>query len=103
MDQAWIKLGHIRSDVVGPFRGSRMAIGGPHMASKWPKMAINGPFGAISRFGSYKLVDQCGPRMDYVEAHPGRCVGTFCPSGAIRGHHRASKRLKKARYGHKQA
>ena len=28
VDKGWIKLGHIRGDVLGPFPGSGMAIGG---------------------------------------------------------------------------
>ena len=41
-----------------------MAIRGRHGASKWLKMAINGPFVAISRSGGSKMVDQCGSRLD---------------------------------------
>ena len=41
----WIKVGHIQGDVLGPFPGSAMAIGGGRQrAPKWPKIAINGPF-----------------------------------------------------------
>ena len=28
VDQGWIKVGHIQGDVIGPFPGSRTAIGG---------------------------------------------------------------------------
>ena len=69
MDQGWIKLGYIRGNVLGPFPGSGMAIGSCHRAPKWTKIAINGPFGAISRSGGSKQVDQCGSRLDHVEAH----------------------------------
>ena len=47
------------------------------MAPKWPKMAINGLFGAKRRSGGSKLVDQRGSRLDLVQAHPERCVGTL--------------------------
>ena len=77
MDQGWIKSGHIRDDVLGPFSASRMAIGGRHRASKRSKMAINGRFVAVSRPGGSKLVDQHGSRLDQVWAHPGRCVRTL--------------------------
>ena len=77
MDQGWIKSGHIRDDVLGPFPGSGMAIGGRQRTSKRPKMAINGRFVAISRPGGSKLVDQRGSRLDLVQAHPERCVGTL--------------------------
>ena len=39
VDQGWIKSGHIRDDVLGPFPGSGMAIGGrlgPQNGPKWP-------------------------------------------------------------------
>ena len=84
MDRGWIKSVHIRGDVLGPFPGSGMAIGGCHRAPKWSKMAINGHFVAISRPGGFKLVDQRGSRLDQVRAHPGRCVGT--PSRVWNGH-----------------
>ena len=77
MDQGWIKLGYIRDNVLGPFPGSGMAIRGRHRAPKWPKIAINGPFGARSRSGGSKRVDQHGSRLDQVRAHPGGCVGTL--------------------------
>ena len=47
MDQGWIKSGHIRGDVLGPFPGSGMATGERHGASKRLQMAINGPLVAI--------------------------------------------------------
>merc|ERR1712218_641114 len=60
VDRGWIKSRHIGGDVLGPFPGSGMAIGGRQRTSKWPKLAINGPFVAISRPGGSKLVDQGG-------------------------------------------
>ena len=48
-----------------------MAIGGRHKASKWLKMAINGPFVAISSPGGSKMVDQGGSRLDQGRTHPG--------------------------------
>ena len=69
MNQGWIKSGHMQGDVLEPFSGSEMAIGGRHRAPKWPKKAINDPFVAISRPGSSKMVNQhvlepfCGSRM----------------------------------------
>ena len=42
VQRGWIKVGHIWGDVLGPYSGSRMAIGGRHRASKWLKLAING-------------------------------------------------------------
>ena len=71
MNQGWIKSGHMQGDVLEPFSGSEMAIGGRHMAPKWPKKAINDPFVAISRAGGSKLVDQRGSRLDLIRAHPG--------------------------------
>ena len=89
MDRGWIKSGHIWGDVLGPFPGSGMAIGGRHRASKRPEMAINGHIVAISRPGGPKLVDQRGSRLDQVQAHPGRCDGQFTASRmAIGGHPR---------------
>ena len=58
MNQGWIKSVHMQGDVLEPFSGSEMAIGGRHMAPKWPKKAINDPFVAISRPGGSKLVNQ---------------------------------------------
>ena len=57
MDQGWIKSGHLQGDVLEPFSGSGMAIGGRHRAPKWPNVAINDPSVAISRPGGSKLVD----------------------------------------------
>ena len=57
MDQGWNKSGHMQGDVLEPFSGSGMAIGGRHIAPKWPNVAINDPFVAISRPGGSKLVD----------------------------------------------
>ena len=59
------------------FLGPECPPGGRHKAPKWPKKAINGPFVAISRPGSSKLVDQCGSRFDQVRVHLGRCVTTY--------------------------
>ena len=39
VEQGWNKLGHTRGDVLEPFPGSIMAIGGRHMPSKWLKWA----------------------------------------------------------------
>ena len=98
MDQGWIKSGHIRDDVLGPFSASRMAIGGRHRASKRSKMAINSSFVAISKPGGPKLVDQRGSRLDQVPAHWGRCVGTL--SRVRNGHWGAPLGLKTAQNGH---
>ena len=49
----------------------------PFYGQKLPKIAINGPFVAIRHPGGYKLVDQCGSRLDQGWAHPGWCVGTI--------------------------
>ena len=76
-DQGWIKAGHIWGDVLGPFPGSEMAIRGRHRASKWLKMAINGPFVAISSPGGSEMVDQHGSRLDQGRTHPGGWVGTI--------------------------
>ena len=92
VDRGWIKSVHIRDDVLGPFPGSGMAIGGRHRASKRPKMAINGCFVAISRPGGSKQVDQRGSRFDLVWAHPGQCVGNFFH--IQNGHQRAQLFLK---------
>ena len=94
MDQGWIKSGHIRDDVLGPFSASRMAIGGRHRASKRSKMAINSSFVAISRPGGPKLVDQRGSRLDQVPADWGRCGGTL--SRVRNGHWGAPEDLKMA-------
>ena len=92
MDQGWIKSGHIRDDVLGPFSASRMAIGGRHRASKRSKMAINSSFVAISKPGGSKLVDQCGLRLDQLRAHPWSVLGPFPGSRmAIRGRYRVQK------------
>ena len=40
-------------------------------------MAKNGPFVAITRPGSSKLVAQGESRLDQIRAHLGRCVGAF--------------------------
>ena len=89
VDQGWIKSGHIRGDVLGPFPGSGMAIGGRHRASKRPKMAINGSFVAISRPGGSKLVDQRGSRSGH---NHGRVIGPFSGSGmAVGRRHRVQE------------
>ena len=43
----------------------------PFYGQKLTKIAINGPFVAIRHPGGYKLVDQCGSRLDQGWAHPG--------------------------------
>ena len=45
--------------------------------SKWLKMAINGPFVAISSPGGSKMVDQRGSRFDQGSTRPGGCVGSI--------------------------
>ena len=42
MDQGWIKLRHIRGNMLGPFPGSGIALRGRHRAPKWLKKIING-------------------------------------------------------------
>ena len=97
MDQGWIKSRHIRDDVLGPFPGSGMAIGGRHRASKRPKMAINGRIVAISRPSGSKLVNQRGSRLEQVRHIRNDVLGPFPESGmAIVGRHRVSKRPKMA-------
>ena len=41
VDQGWIKSGHIRGDVLEPFPGSGMAIGGHHKKSNGLKKPYN--------------------------------------------------------------
>ena len=77
MDQGWIKSGHIRGDVLGPFPGSGMATGERHRASKRLQMAINKPLVAISWPGGSEMADLRGSRLDQVRTHPGGCVGTI--------------------------
>ena len=67
MDRGWIKSGHIRGDVLGPFPGSGMAIGGRHRAIMAIK-AIKGPFGAITRPGGSKLVDQGWINLGHIHS-----------------------------------
>ena len=43
VNQGWINLGHIHSDVLGPLPGSRMAIEGA--AAIWFKKSFLWPFG----------------------------------------------------------
>ena len=99
VDKGGINSGHIHGNVLAQFPGSEMAIGGRHRAPKWPKTAINGPFGAISRPGGSKLVDQRGSRLDLAHAHPGRCVRTL--SRVRNGHRGAPWGPKMAKNGHK--
>ena len=68
MDRGWIKSGHIRGDVLGPFPGSGMAIGGRHRASKRPKTAIHGSFVAISRPGGSKLVNKGWINLGHIHS-----------------------------------
>ena len=82
MDRGWIKSVHIRDDVLGPFPGSGMAIGGRHRAPKWPKTAINGPFGAISRPGGSILVDKGGINSGHIH---GNVLAQFPGSGMANG------------------
>ena len=82
MDRGWIKSGHIQGDVFGPFPGSEMAIGGRHRAPKWPKTAINGPFGAISRPGGSILVDKGGINSGHIH---GNVLAQFPGSGMANG------------------
>ena len=44
VDKGWIKLGHIRGDVLGPFPGSGMAIGGRQWALKTSQKGHIWPF-----------------------------------------------------------
>ena len=85
----------------GPIFWVQMAIGGRHMASKWLKLAINGPFVAISRSGGSKMVDQHGSRLDQGRTHLGGCVGTI--SRVRNGHQRVPQGLKIVQIGHKWA
>ena len=68
--------------MLGPFPGSGMAIGGRHRAPKWPKMAINGPFGAISRPGGSILVDKGGINSGHIH---GNVLAQFPGSGMANG------------------
>ena len=56
-----------------------------HRVPKWLKETINGPFVAISKLGSSRLVDQCRSRLDWVGVRPGWCVGTLSHHGDILG------------------
>ena len=100
MEQGWNKLGHIRGDVLEPSPGSGMAIGGRHKHSEWLKRAKNGHFVAIRGSGGFKLVDQCGARLEQVRALPGGCdetISQVCKGQW--GRHRPSNWLKKAKNG----
>ena len=91
VDRGWIKSVHIRDDVLGPFPGSGMAIGGHHRASKRPKMAINDRIVAISRPSGSKLVDQGRINLGHIH---GNVLGQFPGSGmAIGGRHMVQKVL----------
>ena len=68
VDQGWIKLGHIQDDVLGPFPGSGMTIGGRHRAPKWLQKAINGHFVAISRPCGSKLVNQGWINLGHIHS-----------------------------------
>ena len=59
-----------------------MAIGGRHRAPKWPKTAINGPFGAISRPGGSILVDKGGINSGHIH---GNVLAQFPGSGMANG------------------
>ena len=101
MDQGWIKSGHIRGDELRPILGSGMAIGGRHRVPKWLQKAINGPFVAISRSGSSKLVDQHVSRFDQVRKHPGDVLDPFPGSRMVNGgRHRTQKWSKNVINGH---
>ena len=77
--------------MLGPFPGSGVAIGGRHRALKQPKMAIKGPFGAITRPGGSKLVDQGWINLGHIH---GNVLGQFPGSGmAIGGRHMVQKGL----------
>ena len=82
MDRGWIKSGHIRDDVLGPFPGSGMAIGGRHRAPKWPKTAINGPFVVIGRPCGSKVVDKGGINSGHIH---GNVLAQFPGSGMANG------------------
>ena len=68
--------------MLGLFPGSRMAIAGRHRAPNQPKMAINGPFGAISRPSGSKLVDQGRINLGHIH---GNVLGQFPGSGMANG------------------
>ena len=74
----WVVI-HLEPLLIQPFQ--------PSMAKNSPKIAINGHFGAISRPGGSKLVDQRGSRLDLARAHPGRCVRTL---SRVRNGHRGA-------------
>ena len=86
MDQGWIKLGHIREDVLGPFPGSGMAIRGRHRAPKWPKIAIMvllGPEAGLAALKGWISVDQGWIKLGHIR---GDALGPFPGFGmAIRG------------------
>ena len=65
-DIAWSNLCPFWSSHFWPFYGQKLS-----------KKGHNGPFGAISRSGGSKRVDQRGSRLDQVRAHMGRYVGTL--------------------------
>ena len=68
--------------MLGLFPGSRMAIAGRHRAPNQPKMAINGPFGAISRPSGSKLVGQGRINLGHIH---GNVLGQFPGSGMANG------------------
>ena len=67
MKQGWNKSGHIKGDALEPFLGSGGPLKDPRRAPNCPKS----PFGAITRTGVSKLVEQYETRVEQVRAHPG--------------------------------
>ena len=62
-----------------PSNPSGSAIRGPWNSPKWPQIAINEAYGAISCPGGPKLVVLPGSRLDLGGIHPDWCNGTFKP------------------------
>ena len=94
VDQDWIKLRHIRGNMLGPFPGSRIALRGRRRAPKWLKKAINGPFVAINRPGGSKLVDQDWIKLGYIW---GEVLQPFPESIMAIMVHKGHKKAKKAK------
>ena len=68
VNQGWINLGHIHSDVLGPLPGSRMAIGGRrrHMIQKvllWPFGLFFWPLWIMMAILDVEKVSNTLPRM----------------------------------------
>ena len=104
VDQRGSRLDLVRAHpgrCVGTYSRVRIGHRGRHRARKWLQKAINGPFVAISRSGSSKLVDQHVSRFDQVRKHPGDVLDPFPGSRMVNGgRHRTQKWSKNVINGH---